>query len=116
MSMWRFLPLFVRTKLSNVWRHTVIRRFEMRTWRSVGQNLKRNTVAAGVVGGEKEFASAVEKKVAGILAQCRKLLNQRQVAAFLLHRKRADHALLACLVCRIEELPVRMDHNPRRVF
>src|SRR5207249_2802993 len=82
---------------------------------AVGTNRKHHDVAGAVIRDEYVFAGFVERQIARILAQRRKLIQQRKLPALRINRKRAYGAGLARFVRRVQKLSAGMHHHPRRV-
>ena len=79
---------------------------------AVRKNRENHDVAGSVVGNEEELAGFVEGEIAGIFAQCGKLVQLRQFRRLGVESERRDRALLPGLVGRIHKLAIGMNSDP----
>src|SRR5208283_5495288 len=99
-----FLALFIRTGCSGVGDHR-----GMFAELAVGKDGKNRKVTGSVVSDEDELAGSVEGEVAGIFAERRKLVEERELAGLPIESEGADGTLFASFVDSVSVFAVRVD-------
>src|SRR6266404_4030237 len=79
---------------------------------AVGEDWEDDYVAGSVIGDEEIFAGFVEEEIAGIFAESRKFVQERELGGFGVNGEGTDGALLSGFVRGVGPFAVGMDHDP----